>query len=166
MKIFSADPDLRDNLDIYKKYWLPFGEILTDMERTGFKIDVDHLEKVERLAKEDMNFHRTKFIEWVCKQQKDESCQEFNPKSTQQMQQLLFAPFYKNNVKSESFFRNEVEKFKVENKTGFIKEGKKRALKYRDMEIRGLGLKPISWTKTLVPMADANVIRQLAGKDP
>lgn len=50
MKIFSADPELRDNLDIYKKYWLPFGEVLTDMERIGFKIDIEHLESVEKLA--------------------------------------------------------------------------------------------------------------------
>ena len=75
------------------------------------------------------------------------------------MQQLLFAPFYKNNVPQNSFFRNEVEKFKVLNSSGFVKEGGKKPLKYRDMEIKGIGIKPVLWTKTGVPMADANVIR-------
>ena len=29
---------------LYCKYWLPFGEILTEMEREGFKIDLHYLE--------------------------------------------------------------------------------------------------------------------------
>ena len=40
-----------------------------------------------------------------------------------------------------------------------MKEGGKKPLKYRDMEIKGIGIKPVLWTKTGVPMADANVIR-------
>lgn len=36
--------DMKNNLDIYNKYWLPFGEILTDMERRGFELNLDHLE--------------------------------------------------------------------------------------------------------------------------
>jgi hypothetical protein len=35
-----------DNLALYTKYWLPFGELLTDMEQTGFLIDVEHLKKI------------------------------------------------------------------------------------------------------------------------
>lgn len=30
--------------DLYNKYWRPFGELLTDMERQGFYIDKPHLE--------------------------------------------------------------------------------------------------------------------------
>jgi DNA polymerase-1 len=32
---------------LYQKYWLPFGEILTDIERTGIKIDREHMQKIE-----------------------------------------------------------------------------------------------------------------------
>lgn len=32
--------------DIYTKYWLPFGELLTDMEREGFKIDLEHMKNI------------------------------------------------------------------------------------------------------------------------
>lgn len=37
---------MTNNFDLYSKYWLPFGELLTDMEREGFKIDTDHLKVV------------------------------------------------------------------------------------------------------------------------
>jgi hypothetical protein len=28
-----------NNFDLYEKYWQPFGELLTDIERRGFKIN-------------------------------------------------------------------------------------------------------------------------------
>ena len=36
--------------------------------------------------------------------------------------------------------------FRVENVTGFVKEGRIKPLKYRDMTIRGLGLEPTDFT--------------------
>jgi DNA polymerase I len=38
---------------LYTKYWLPFGELLTDMERAGFRIDVDYLKEIELMAERD-----------------------------------------------------------------------------------------------------------------
>lgn len=38
---------------LYAKYWLPFGELLTDMEREGFKIDVNYLKEIELTAVRD-----------------------------------------------------------------------------------------------------------------
>ena len=38
---------MHNNLGLYEKYWKPFGELLTNMERVGFKIDREHLQKVE-----------------------------------------------------------------------------------------------------------------------
>lgn len=29
--------------DLYQRYWLPFGEILTDMERRGIYVNQEHL---------------------------------------------------------------------------------------------------------------------------
>lgn len=34
---------LKNMMDVYEKYWLPFGETLTDLERVGIKVDKDHL---------------------------------------------------------------------------------------------------------------------------
>ena len=58
-----------DNMDnkmaLYTKYWLPFGELLTDMERKGFAIDVDHLKIIERQALKDRQELEDKFKAWV-----------------------------------------------------------------------------------------------------
>lgn len=35
--------DLHDMWDVYEKYWLPFGETLTDLERIGIKVDKEYL---------------------------------------------------------------------------------------------------------------------------
>ena len=53
------------------------------------------------------------------------------------------------------------------NTSGYIKEGNSKPLKYKDMEIKGLGLTPVSYTtKDKLPQCDQDVIRALAGADP
>jgi hypothetical protein len=37
---------MRNLLDVYRVYWRPFGEILTDMEREGFLVDKAHVQVV------------------------------------------------------------------------------------------------------------------------
>lgn len=49
----TGEEDMLDMSGLYTKYWLPFGELLTDMERTGFKIDLDYLKQIELMAKRD-----------------------------------------------------------------------------------------------------------------
>ncbi len=39
----NVEEDMETVFDLYIKYWLPFGELLTDMERIGFKVDTDYL---------------------------------------------------------------------------------------------------------------------------
>ena len=53
--------------ELYCKYWLPFGEILTDIERRGIKVDLEHLKQAENKAKADLKKIETDFIEWVRK---------------------------------------------------------------------------------------------------
>jgi len=36
--------------DYYKAYWLPFGELLSDIEKRGICIDVNHLKNIEKTA--------------------------------------------------------------------------------------------------------------------
>ena len=45
-RLKTAEEGMEDNLTLYRKYWLPFGELLTDMERNGFKLDVNYLKKI------------------------------------------------------------------------------------------------------------------------
>lgn len=34
---------LKNIFEIYQKYWLPFGELLTDIERRGIRVNKEHL---------------------------------------------------------------------------------------------------------------------------
>lgn len=40
--------------ELYLKYWLPFGEILTDIEREGILVDMQHMRRIEEQAKFDL----------------------------------------------------------------------------------------------------------------
>ena len=44
---------MEDNLTLYTKYWLPFGELLTDMERVGIAVDKDYLRTLQLRAIKD-----------------------------------------------------------------------------------------------------------------
>ena len=56
---------MENNLTLYTKYWLPFGELLTDMERTGISVDTDHLKKIQLTAEKDKKQYEDKFLQWV-----------------------------------------------------------------------------------------------------
>ena len=38
-----VEDKFKDNCDLYLEYWRVFGELLTDMERIGIKVDVEYL---------------------------------------------------------------------------------------------------------------------------
>ena len=54
-------------LKLYSKYWLPFGELLTDMERNGIMVDTDYLKGIQLKAEKDKVEYEQKFLEWVHK---------------------------------------------------------------------------------------------------
>ena len=91
------------------------------------------------------------------------------------MVQLLFAPYNKKGkVPTEEQLEDanyqwdypKERTFRVENHSGFIKEGSDKPLKYRDMTISGMGLDPVTFTASGAAQVDAIVIRKLAGKNP
>ena len=86
-------PNLTNSWEIYQKYWLPFGQVLTDMERVGFKIDLDHMNKISQQARQSMEEKRNKFLDFIISFQKGKNIDLFNPSSTLQLQQLIFAPY-------------------------------------------------------------------------
>ena len=90
--------DMKNLFDLYTKYWLPFGEVLTDLERSGIKVDLEHLRKAEIQALSDIKNLEAQFISWVVSIQP--SATEFNSSSTQQLQQLLYAPFSRKSMPS------------------------------------------------------------------
>lgn len=67
----TNEEDMIDMSGLYSKYWLPFGELLTDMERIGFKIDVGYLKDIELTAERDKIQYEQNFMNWVHKTQED-----------------------------------------------------------------------------------------------
>lgn len=68
-----------NNMTLYLKYWLPFGELLTDMERTGIKIDTELLRSAELKALKEQKEYQDHFLNWVWSTQEDSK--DFNPGS-------------------------------------------------------------------------------------
>ena len=55
--------------DYYELHMRPFGEVLTDMERRGIRVDAkDYLASVEIQAREDREHHVNVFRQWAAKQ--------------------------------------------------------------------------------------------------
>jgi hypothetical protein len=84
------------------------------------------------------------------------------------MQQLIFAPFNKKGKVPSEYqlndpnyeWENPAERsFIVENTNNFIKEGQKKPLKNKNMVVKGMGIKPISFTASGLPACDTPVIK-------
>jgi hypothetical protein len=92
-------------LEFYREYLADFGELLTDMERNGIKVDTEvHLKEAEIRAREDRDRMVKTFIDWASLNCAD--APYINTASTTQIQQLFFGE-YKNKalVAEEKTFR-------------------------------------------------------------
>jgi DNA polymerase I len=76
--------------DFYQRYLCPFGELLTDMEKNGFKVDVEFLASLLPIAQKDADEAANRFREWAISKCADVKYMNLN--SDAQKQQLLFAP--------------------------------------------------------------------------
>ncbi|EFA79328.1 mitochondrial DNA polymerase A [Heterostelium album PN500] len=144
--------------DFYHNLWRPFGHLLTDMERRGMKVDIEHLKTVEGVATKDIQDNMDAFQQWAVKY--CPNAKYMNPSSDAQIQQLLFAPT--KNVKTKEEMPLERE-FETENTEGFIEEGKKKPKKMRPFLLSGLGLPFGSHTASGWPAVDSASLRDLAG---
>jgi 3'-5' exonuclease len=82
-----------ENANMYDYYWAnmrPFGEVLTDMERRGIRVDAkDYLASVETQARKDRDEHSKIFREWAAKRI-GVSGLALNPASAAQLCTFLF----------------------------------------------------------------------------
>ena len=155
--------------DFYNKYLVPFGELLTDIEKNGIKVDVTgHLATVEKQALRDRESHVKTFISWATKYCED--AKYMNITSDAQKQQLLFAPainqFDKKNKKlkdEEKRFLNKEREFSRENIEGIILEGKKKALKNVPFIIKGLGVPTTEFNLSGWPSVSQSALNDLCG---
>lgn len=172
-----------DLKSLYEKILIPFGELLTDMERKGFKVDVEFLREAEKQADIDRMKLDNKFIEWAVTVSPDAKYMNIN--SDQQKLQLFFAPCTnfsdktKELEKSKTFSlemsgtqretyleelsksEDEEDKKKYERYTS-ADDGKKRKVK-RDIVLTGLGKKARGVTEGGWPSVSAKALRSLSG---
>uniref|UniRef100_A0A6B2KXQ9 WWE domain-containing protein n=1 Tax=Arcella intermedia TaxID=1963864 RepID=A0A6B2KXQ9_9EUKA len=90
LNLMPWEPEKSTMWDFYQHLWAPFGELLTDMEREGIKVDVPYLAEILPKAYEDKKALEDKFLQWAEKMCPD--CKYMNAHSDAQKQQLLFAP--------------------------------------------------------------------------
>lgn len=149
--------------DFYRQLWLPFGELLTDMERRGIKVDRQYLRDLVPRALEEKAAGEAAFVDWAVANVGPE-CRFINPGSDAQKQQLLFAPC--NNKLDPSKEMPASREFEAENTEGFIEEGKKVAKKKRTFTITGLGLPFVDATDSGWPAVSHPVLAKLVGDPP
>jgi len=93
VRLLQKLPWLDDGRDLYDYYWehmRVFGEVLTDMERRGVRIDAhDYLAKVELQARQDREDHMQKFREWAASKIGPDGL-ALNPASAKQLAIFLF----------------------------------------------------------------------------
>ena len=152
----------RNMMDFYEMYLVPFGKLLTDMERNGIRIDLPYLRNIETRARVEMNEAEKTFRKWATSYCAD--CEFMNIGSDKQIQQLLFAPC-KNAKRGNHETLDEERVFKIENTTGYVEPGREEPKKHREITIRGLGWKSNKATASGWPAVSADVLRDLAGKD-
>jgi len=82
--------DSRSLYDFYVQYWVPFAELLTDMEHRGIYVDTQYLASLEPKANEDIRVAEERFRQWAVKY--CEAAKYMNVSSGPQKQHFLFAP--------------------------------------------------------------------------
>ena len=110
------------------------------MERTGFRVNIDHIKKIEKQALDLAKSKKKEFIDFLLTFQKGDNVDLFNPSSNLQLQQLIYAPY------------------KVQDNAKESSEGKKRniELDIERVELMGsaLGEEQIYENKTIRKPAD------------
>lgn len=136
--------------DFYVKWWLPFGHLLTDIERAGIFRNEAKVHTMVEAAAADQQRALDTFMLWAAKISPD-ACY-MNPNSRAQVAHLLFGK------------RGEPKAFSRDNTEGYIRPGKVRPIKSVDFELIGQGMKAVSLTKVgKTPKADTAAISMLAG---
>lgn len=172
-------PDL---LSLYRQLMLPFGELLTNMERYGFKVDVGFLQQAECQADSDRQKLEDSFRVWA--ETRSPDARYMNINSDQQKVQLFFAPCVNTIDKEkelsesktftieltgmqrdrylEELSRSEDEDDKRKYEVHMAPDGTKRKLK-KDITLKGLGKRRRGETIGGWPSVSAKALRKLAG---
>lgn len=109
MKWLVNEKTLGSMMDFYNKYLRDFGELLTDMERIGIKVDTEgHLREAQSKAVQEKDEMEKLFRNWLSKH-RPELAYRLNIGSSAQMMQLLFGT-YENGLLTEKEKSYKIEK--------------------------------------------------------
>ena len=140
-------------LDFYERYFVAFGEVLTDMERVGIKVNLQSLRDAEARAMDDRGQMERRFRTWAANYV--DNAHLLNIGSTAQMQQFFFGHFKDRRrvkkgegggeeerlftyEKTEEEFAEEMRVFLQDNKYALLTgEGLKRLLRERGLKLTG-----------------------------
>ena len=153
--------------DFYTYYLAEFGNLLTQMERNGLRVDKDHLANAEKMALEDKRVAEDYFRNWAAT--KCEGAKLMNVGSGLQVRQLLFAGAKnkrrdKPGVELTREFTQESTEWLEWDKAGREGKAPKKTMK---LALHGITKKPIqvmTYTATGLPAVSSVVLRALAGK--
>ncbi|KAL0038670.1 hypothetical protein WJX79_002562 [Trebouxia sp. C0005] len=158
--------------EMYGKYWLPFGLLLTDMEKEGMSVNREHLRAAEVQAEEDQRRAMGRFRRWASS--KVPGAENMNVGSGAQIRQLLFAGVQ--NQKPEKGFLEVERIFKAPNTEGWVDPNSKskKPKKNIDFILHSLWgkqqegatpvIQPEIFTASGWPAVSTPVLRALAGK--
>ena len=136
VELLQKMPWISKDTNLYDYYWAnmrEFGEVLTDMERRGVRVDAkDYLASVELQARQDREDHMRKFREWVATEIGPDGL-AINPASSVQLCTLLFGG--SQNLKTKEY-TEAVRVFKVPREE--IPDEAMEAYRKRDEEIKGM----------------------------
>lgn len=161
--------------NFYRTYWLPFGQLLSDMEIAGIGVDAQRLQEFEAQATAERRRLSAAVRKWVTVSSRrlfgDEvataNLDALNLSSDSQIRQVLFGGAWNRNRKLgrlppvadfPGVAQSEETPQLAENHSARIKK----------VTIRGLalGLKPTAWTEKGWPSVSCDALRQLVAHQP
>ncbi|MEW5306424.1 MAG: hypothetical protein WDW36_008889 [Sanguina aurantia] len=178
--------------DFYQKYWVSYGEILTDMEHAGMLINRTHLAAGTVQAEKDSKAAEQCFLDWA--EVKVPGARHMNPSSGSQIRALLFPEHQGVSTKAEReakkagavmpASKSQSRVFKITNedyeaqRAAFFNRPRdaagtpnKRPVRQLDLELHGIWgkgvpgpLRPDTLTATDSACVGIAILRKLAGK--
>lgn len=125
--------------ELHENLLVPFGELLTDMESAGFRVDVERLRRATKAAQDESLMLEERFREWASKHSPD--ARYMNIRSPAQKQFFFFAPFKCKKDAKESWPRR--KSFLVEPETylseKYVNEIRKKIEWESEAKVEGVG---------------------------
>lgn len=134
----------------FRRFFAPFSDLLHDMYRTGVHISPHKLSQQQHDATESIESLELKFRHWAFWHSPD--AWHMDLASSSQLRQLLFAPIA--NARNADDKLDAEKQFEITDATGNM----------RRINIKGVGLRPVSYTPCGWPSVSKSALKKAAGE--